>query len=49
VFINPGTVGGVGAKPTYVFGDLAEMKFDICEVPVQEDMAYNMPHVTLHN
>jgi uncharacterized protein len=49
LFINPGTVGGVGAKPTYVFGDLADMKFDICEVPVQEDMAYNMPHVTLHN
>ena len=49
MFINPGTVGGVGAKPTYVFGDLSEMQFDIHEVPVQEEMAYNTPHVTQHD
>jgi putative phosphoesterase len=49
MFINPGTVGGVGAKPTYAFGDLAAMQFEICEVPVDEGMAYNVPHVTLHD
>ncbi|HEY5601631.1 MAG TPA: metallophosphoesterase family protein [Gammaproteobacteria bacterium] len=48
LFINPGTVGGVGAKPTYVLGDLLAMQFEIREVPVREDMAYNMPHVTPH-
>lgn len=48
LFINPGTVGGVGARPTYVFGDLGAMEFEICEVPVGDDMAYNMPHVTPH-
>ena len=46
VFVNPGTVGGVGAKPSYVFADLAEMKFEICIVPVGEEMAYNTPHLT---
>ena len=49
IFINPGTVGGVGATPTYVFGDLDDMSFEIREVPVQEDMAYNKPHVTQHD
>lgn len=49
VFVNPGTVGGVGALPTYVFGDLVEMSFEIREVPVKEDMAYNKPHVTQHD
>jgi putative phosphoesterase len=48
VFINPGTVGGVGAPPTYVFGDLAAMNFEIVSVPVEPGMAYNMPHVTAH-
>jgi putative phosphoesterase len=48
VFINPGTVGGVGASPTYVFGDLKKMKFEIRQVPVDENMAYNKPHVTDH-
>jgi len=46
VFINPGTVGGVGANPTYVMGDLVEMKFEICAVPVSESMAYNIKHLT---
>jgi len=49
VFINPGTVGGVGARPTYVFGNLVDMQFEIREVPVREDMAYNTPHVTPHH
>jgi len=48
LFINPGTVAGIGAAPTYVFGDLAEMRFEILPVPVDPGMAYNMPHVTAH-
>lgn len=48
LFINPGTVGGVGAKPTYVFGNLRDLQFEIHEVPVREEMAYNTPHVTPH-
>jgi uncharacterized protein len=48
LFINPGTVAGIGAQPTYVFGDLAEMQFEIISVPVDPNMAYNMPHVTAH-
>ena len=46
VFVNPGTVGGIGAKPTYVFADLASMQFDIHPVPVSEDMVYNTQHLT---
>lgn len=48
MFVNPGTVAGVGAKPTYVFGDLASMNFDVVDVPVDKIKAYNMPHVTQH-
>ena len=48
LFINPGTVGVIGAQPTYVFGDLADMQFEIVSVPVDPNMAYNMPHVTAH-
>ncbi|MCK4588074.1 MAG: metallophosphoesterase family protein [Gammaproteobacteria bacterium] len=48
VFINPGTVAGVGASPTYVMGDLDDMTFEIVPVPVDSGMAYNMPHVTAH-
>jgi putative phosphoesterase len=47
--INPGTVGGVGAEPTYVLGDLENMKFEIRHVPVADSMAYNKPHVTPHD
>jgi len=46
VFVNPGTVGGIGAKPTYVFGDLDVMKFEICHVPVDDQMVYNTQHLT---
>jgi putative phosphoesterase len=49
VFINPGTVAGVGARPTYVMGDLLEMSFEILPVPVDPTMAYNMPHVMPHD
>ncbi|MDA8421469.1 MAG: YfcE family phosphodiesterase [Pseudomonadota bacterium] len=33
VWINPGTVGGIGAPATYIIGDLATMEFDIRRVP----------------
>lgn len=33
MLVNPGTVGGVGAAPTYVLGDLARMHFEVCAVP----------------
>ena len=48
-FINPGTVAGLGAPPTYVIGDLDTMEFEIKPVPVDESMAYNMPHVIEHD
>lgn len=48
LFINPGTVGGVGAAPTYVMGDLSNMHFDIFDVPVDESLAVNRKPVTLH-
>ena len=32
--IDPGTVAGVSASPTYVFGDLQTMKFEVRAVPV---------------
>lgn len=48
VFINPGTVAGVGASPTYVMGNLVDMTFEIISVPVDASLAYNMPHVTAH-
>lgn len=48
LFVNPGTVAGVGASPTYVMGDLSDMQFEIIAVPVDPNMAYNMPHVTAH-
>jgi len=49
IFINPGTVGGVGAKPTYILGDLETLSFSIEQVPVEENMAYNKQPVTPHN
>ena len=49
IFINPGTVAGVGAPPTYVMGNLAEMTFEVIPVPIDASMAYNMAHVTPHD
>lgn len=49
LFINPGTVAGVGAPPTYVLGDLHSMDFEILAVPVESDKAYNVPQVTPHS
>jgi putative phosphoesterase len=34
--IDPGTVGGVSAPPTYVLGDLEKMEFEIRPVPRPE-------------
>jgi len=32
IFCNAGTVGGIAAIPTYVFGDLETLEFNICNV-----------------
>jgi uncharacterized protein len=32
LLVNPGTVGGIGAPPTYVLGDLASMHFVLHEL-----------------
>ncbi len=34
--IDPGTVAGIGAPPTYVLGDLVHMTFEIRSVPENE-------------
>ena len=49
LFINPGTVGGVGAEPSYIMGDLATMEFQIVPVPIPDDLAYNRKPVTPHH
>ncbi|HKK06366.1 MAG: metallophosphoesterase family protein [Gammaproteobacteria bacterium] len=49
LYLNPGTVGGVGAKPTYVMGDLAAMEFAVNEVPADPALVCNMPSVTPHH
>lgn len=41
LYINPGTVGGVGAAPTYVIGDLEKFEFEIIDVPVEDKLSYN--------
>lgn len=47
-YINPGTVGGVGAEPTYVLADLAEMRFEVLRVPVAQTVPATLPPVTPH-
>jgi hypothetical protein len=32
--LDPGTVAGIGSKPTYLLGDLASMQFEIHPVPL---------------
>ncbi len=49
LFINPGTVGGVGAEPTYIFGDLENLEFAIQHVPIPDEMAYSRNPVTPHS
>lgn len=34
--LDPGTVAGLGSKPTYIFGDLDSMVFEICDVPLED-------------
>ena len=49
LFLNPGTVGGIGASPTYIMGDLQSMAFEILDVPVDEELNINRPSVTPHS
>ena len=49
LFINPGTAGGVGARPTYALGDLEKMEFEIYDVPIEDDLLINRKPVTLHH
>ena len=35
LLVNPGTVGGVGAPPTYILADLAALRFDVHEVQTE--------------
>lgn len=34
--LDPGTVAGIGSKPTYILGDLVKMDFEICDVPLDD-------------
>jgi putative phosphoesterase len=34
--LDPGTVAGIGSKPTYILGDLARMEFEIRDVPLED-------------
>jgi predicted phosphodiesterase len=34
--IDPGTVAGISAPPTYVFGDLRTLEFEIRSAPASE-------------
>lgn len=49
LFINPGTAGGVGARPTYAMGNLETMEFEILDVPIEEDLVVNRQPVTPHH
>jgi putative phosphoesterase len=31
--LDPGTVAGLGSRPTYILGDLREMRFEVRDVP----------------
>lgn len=31
--VDPGTVAGIGAPSTWILGDLAQLQFDICNLP----------------
>ena len=34
--LDPGTVAGIGSKPTYILGDLEKMEFEIRDVPLDD-------------
>lgn len=36
LLVNPGTVGGVGSKATYILGDLERMEFELLPVPLPD-------------
>ena len=40
--LDPGTVAGIGSKPTYILGDLDTMAFEIRDIPL-EDLPPNEP------
>lgn len=46
LLVNPGTVGGVGAPPTYIMGDLATMQFEVHDVPAAPNEMTNLTRVT---
>ena len=48
LLINPGTVGGVGAEPTYIIGDLQTLSFSVEHVPIEDDLVVNRQPVTPH-
>lgn len=49
LLVNPGTVGGVGAPPTYVLGDLHKMEFTLHEVSLDDAAARGpAPLVSTH-
>ena len=38
-YVNPGTVGGIGAEPTYVLADLTAMRFEVLAVPAADSVS----------
>lgn len=34
--LDPGTVAGIGSRPTYILGDLVRMQFEIRDVPLED-------------
>jgi len=48
LYVNPGTVGGIGAEPTYAMGNLDTLEFEILPVPVDESLKVNKASVTQH-
>jgi len=49
LYINPGTVGGVGHAPTYIMADLETMEFEVREVPVDDELQINKTPVSKHS
>lgn len=49
LYVNPGTVGGVGHAPTYIMADLETMEFEIREVPVDDKLQINVTSVSKHS
>jgi hypothetical protein len=41
-------VGGVGAPPTYIMGDLASMQFEVHDVPAAPNEMTNLTRVAIH-